>query len=148
MIAHSKLSPFDKIDLAYKTVHGVAISVSFLIPKHLRSKPKEGYPIIVNWHGGGLVLGHRLYEAWLPDWCVKNQILILMKDELVDIKSMTGSLMFVLRPLQSSSRPIIDCFRRRPPVRSWTMLRISGVGFITHFHNLQRIGTLFLTSHA
>lgn len=68
MIPQSKLSPFNKKDLTYKIVNGVEIKTSFLIPKRLGPKPKGTYPIIVNWHGGGLVLGHRLYEEWLPEW--------------------------------------------------------------------------------
>ena len=66
----SKLSPFEKIDFVYKTVHDVDIKTSVLIPKYLQSNPKQEYPVIVNWHGGGFIVGSRLYEGWLPEWCV------------------------------------------------------------------------------
>jgi dipeptidyl aminopeptidase/acylaminoacyl peptidase len=72
-MAHSKLSPFDQVNMVYKTVHGVDIKTSVLTPKHLRSKPRQGYPTIVNWHGGGFIVGDRLYEGWLPEWCVETQ---------------------------------------------------------------------------
>jgi dipeptidyl aminopeptidase/acylaminoacyl peptidase len=69
-MAPSKLAAFDRVDFDYKTVHGHPIKTSVLIPKGLQSKPREAYPTIVNWHGGGFVVGDRLYEGWLPQWYV------------------------------------------------------------------------------
>ncbi|KAF2259659.1 putative polyketide synthase [Lojkania enalia] len=83
-MTYSKLSPFHKIDLVYKTVHGVAIKTSFLIPKHLQSRPREAYPTVVNWHGGGFIVGNRLYEGWLPEWlidiCITNSAIFIAPD--------------------------------------------------------------------
>jgi hypothetical protein len=67
----SKLQPFDIVDFVYKTVHGHSIKASVLVPKVLKSRPREKYPTIVNWHGGGFIVGNRLYEGWLPEWCVR-----------------------------------------------------------------------------
>lgn len=64
----SKLEPFDKVDLDFKIVHGHALKASILIPKDLQSEPRGKYPTIVNWHGGGFIVGDRLYEGWLPVW--------------------------------------------------------------------------------
>ena len=64
----SKLEPFDKIDFDFKTVHDQPLRTSILIPKGLQSKSRQSYPTIVNWHGGGFVVGDRLYEGWLPAW--------------------------------------------------------------------------------
>ena len=71
-----KLEFFDRVDLDYKTVHGHALKTSILIPKNLQSKRRETYPTIVNWHGGGFVLGDRLYEGWLPVWWVYIHVLV------------------------------------------------------------------------
>lgn len=67
-MSSSKLEPFDRVDFDFKTAHGHALKTSVLIPKNLQSKPREAYPTIVNWHGGGFVVGDRLYEGWLPVW--------------------------------------------------------------------------------
>jgi acetyl esterase/lipase len=64
----SKLEPFNRYDFDFKVVHGQALKASVLVPKTLHSKPREAYPAIVNWHGGGFVVGDRLYEGWLPGW--------------------------------------------------------------------------------
>ena len=68
---------FDRVDLDFKTVHGHALQTSILVPKDLQSKPREAYPTIVNWHGGGFVVGDRLYEGWLPVWWVQVYVLVV-----------------------------------------------------------------------
>lgn len=73
----SKLESFDRVDFDFKTVHGHALKTSILVPKNLQSKPRETYPTVVNWHGGGFVVGERLYEGWLPVWCVPVCVLVL-----------------------------------------------------------------------
>lgn len=64
----SKLEPFDRVDFDFKTVYGHALKTSILVPKNLQSQPRAQYPTIVNWHGGGFVVGDRLHEGWLPAW--------------------------------------------------------------------------------
>lgn len=73
----SKLEFFDRVDLDFKIIHGDVLKTSILIPKNLQSKPRETYPTIVNWHGGGFVVGDRLYEGWLPVWWVQVDIPVL-----------------------------------------------------------------------
>lgn len=67
-MSSSKLRLFDTFDFEFKKVHGHALKTSILVPKALKTKPREVYPTIVNWHGGGFIVGDRLYEEWLPDW--------------------------------------------------------------------------------
>jgi acetyl esterase/lipase len=28
-------------------------------------------PVLVYWHGGGFIVGYRLYEPWWPDWLLE-----------------------------------------------------------------------------
>ena len=61
----SKLDAFDITDATYKTVGEAGIQVSIITPKDL--KPGV-YPVIIRFHGGFLITGHRLFEDWLHDW--------------------------------------------------------------------------------
>lgn len=63
----SKYSAFRISDFTYKTVNETPLLASVLVPKEL--KPESGpRPILVHFHGGGLVLGDKLYEEWFPLW--------------------------------------------------------------------------------
>ena len=64
----SKLELFERIDLTFKSVNDHPIEATILIPKTLQSEPRASYATIVNWHGGGFVVGDRMYEGWLPPW--------------------------------------------------------------------------------
>ena len=59
---------FDRVDLTYKTVNDHPLEATILIPKTLQSKPSAEYPVLVHWHGGGFVVGHRMYEPWFAPW--------------------------------------------------------------------------------
>lgn len=67
-MSSSKFDPFDRLDLTYKTINGHPLQATILTPKTLRSKPAAAYPTLVNWHGGGFVVGHRMYEPWFSPW--------------------------------------------------------------------------------
>ena len=71
----SKLESFDRVDFDFKNIHGHGLKTSILVPRKLQSKPRESYPTIVNWHGGGFIVGDRLYEGWLPMWWVQVYVL-------------------------------------------------------------------------
>jgi acetyl esterase/lipase len=58
---------YNRIDVDYKTVNGTGIETAILVPKSLSDK-KTTAPIIVQFHGGGLVIGANWEPAWLPDW--------------------------------------------------------------------------------
>ncbi|EAW13532.1 putative polyketide synthase [Aspergillus clavatus NRRL 1] len=67
----SKFDPFDRVDLTYKVIHNQPLIASVLIPKALASQPACDYPVLVNWHGGGFIIGHRLYEGWFAPWALE-----------------------------------------------------------------------------
>lgn len=67
-MATSKFDAFDRHDLTYKVVNGHPIQTTVLIPKALRTKPSGLCPVIVHWHGGGFIVGHRMYEGWFASW--------------------------------------------------------------------------------
>lgn len=64
----SKFSGFSRRDLVYSCVNGHDILATVLTPKELQDQPPCQYPVLVHWHGGGFVLGHRMYAPWWPDW--------------------------------------------------------------------------------
>lgn len=62
MAVSAKFSAFNLIDVNYKEVHSVAIPASILIPKDTQAGT---HPVLVRWHGGCLITGHRLYPDWV-----------------------------------------------------------------------------------
>jgi hypothetical protein len=62
MAVSDKFSAFNLIDANYKEVHGVAIPASILIPKDAQP---GAHPVLVRWHGGCFITGHRLYPDWV-----------------------------------------------------------------------------------
>ncbi|KAI0199514.1 putative polyketide synthase [Astrocystis sublimbata] len=57
----SKLSFFDKLDLTYTTTHGQPLQATVLKPKRLCIRSSASlHPVLVHWHGGGFIVGHRL----------------------------------------------------------------------------------------
>jgi cephalosporin-C deacetylase-like acetyl esterase len=63
-----KLELFERVDLTFKSVNNHPIKTTVLIPKTLQSEPRAEYATMINWHGGGFVIGDRMYEKWLPAW--------------------------------------------------------------------------------
>jgi cephalosporin-C deacetylase-like acetyl esterase len=61
MAISAKFAAFNIVDVNYKTVNGVAIPASILIPKDI--KPGK-HPLLVRWHGGCLITGHRMFPEW------------------------------------------------------------------------------------
>jgi acetyl esterase/lipase len=66
----SKFSSFDKLDLAFASINGHKLEATILTPKKLQEKASGIYPVLVYWHGGGFVVGHRMYEPWWSNWQV------------------------------------------------------------------------------
>lgn len=52
----------------YKTVNGCDIPASVLVRRSCRN---GRHPVIVRWHGGGLVHGHRLYGQWAAPYVLE-----------------------------------------------------------------------------
>lgn len=69
-------SDFERFDLPYARINGTELLATVLIPKTLvkpsplSSLPAQGYPVLVHWHGGGFVAGHRMFAPWWPRWQV------------------------------------------------------------------------------
>jgi cephalosporin-C deacetylase-like acetyl esterase len=61
MAVSVKFAAFNIVDVHYKTVNGVAVPASILIPKDIR--PGK-HPLLVRWHGGCLITGHRMFPEW------------------------------------------------------------------------------------
>ena len=60
---------YDRIDVNYKTVNKTGIETAIFVPKSLSAK-KLTTPIIVHFHGGGLILGTNPEPFSLSDWSV------------------------------------------------------------------------------
>lgn len=66
IIMDPKFDSFNVIDVTYKTLNDHPFKVVVLVPKDIdKSKPA---PVLVKFHGGGMVFGERLYAPWWPPW--------------------------------------------------------------------------------
>ncbi|WPH04172.1 Hypothetical protein R9X50_00706000 [Acrodontium crateriforme] len=63
-----KFAAFDIVDVDYKKVNNTPIPASILIPKTIRPGT---HPVIIHWHGGALITGHRIYPDWYPTWILE-----------------------------------------------------------------------------
>ncbi|GAB1319262.1 hypothetical protein MFIFM68171_09472 [Madurella fahalii] len=60
---------FDRLDVTYKAVNGTSIETAILIPKTLSSNTSpQTAPVLVHFHGGGLVCGTNPEPFFLVDW--------------------------------------------------------------------------------
>lgn len=66
----SKFEQFEREDFTYSQIGGHPLIASVLTPKKLQERPQRQVPVLVFWHGGGFVIGDRLYEPWWSDWSV------------------------------------------------------------------------------
>ena len=67
----SRFAPFKRIDLPYRIINGVPLLATILIPAQISTSPRSDdkkSPVMVRWHGGGFVVGHRMYEQWFAQW--------------------------------------------------------------------------------
>ena len=62
----SKFAAFNILHATYKTVGETPINASVLTPKNVSQGGAR--PVIVHFHGGCLITGHRLYEDWTAVW--------------------------------------------------------------------------------
>ncbi|KAL2065355.1 hypothetical protein VTL71DRAFT_3025 [Oculimacula yallundae] len=86
--AKDRLGGYDKLDLTYKVINETSLQATILTPKVLQSQPSGSYPTLVRWHGGGFIVGHRLYEGWFALWLLefalsKNAIIITADYRLI-----------------------------------------------------------------
>jgi pimeloyl-ACP methyl ester carboxylesterase len=67
----SRFAPFTRLDLPYRVIHGVPLETTILVPLSICNSPRANdkkHPVMVRWHGGGFVVGHRMYEPWFAHW--------------------------------------------------------------------------------
>ncbi|KAF7163148.1 hypothetical protein CNMCM5623_008218 [Aspergillus felis] len=68
----SRFDPFTLIDVPYQFINDHPLQATLLIPNTLFSPlaPEEprNRPVIVRFHGGGFIVGHRTYEPWFAQW--------------------------------------------------------------------------------
>jgi hypothetical protein len=69
-LEHSKFESFERADFAYSKVGDHDLVASVLTPKKVQEEAQRQVPVLVFWHGGGFVIGDRLYEPWWSDWSV------------------------------------------------------------------------------
>ncbi|KAE8322572.1 hypothetical protein BDV39DRAFT_209614 [Aspergillus sergii] len=65
-----KFSAFDRQDLPYGFVDGHALQATILIPKKCLNGDAQACPMLVYWHGGGFIVGHRTHEPWWSTWLI------------------------------------------------------------------------------
>jgi acetyl esterase/lipase len=83
-MAGAKFDPFSITDVTYKTVNHVPIEASILIPKLITGERPGKYPLVVRWHGGFWMTGHRLFADWFPsfvlEWALKHNAIVVTPD--------------------------------------------------------------------
>lgn len=81
MSKQAQLDAFIRQDVSYKQLAGHNFQASILVPKYVR---QGTCPLIVRWHGGGLVNGHRLYTEWLPPYIItpaqRSRAIVVLPD--------------------------------------------------------------------
>lgn len=68
----SRFEPFSILTTTYKTVDSHNISLNVLFPQTLKQSSSEGSPIIIRFHGGGLVAGASLFPDFFGKWLLET----------------------------------------------------------------------------
>jgi carboxylesterase type B len=71
-LEHSKFESFERADFEYSKVGEHSLIASVLTPKKVQEQTQRQVSVLVFWHGGGFVVGDRLYEPWWSDWSVNE----------------------------------------------------------------------------
>ncbi|CAN8097035.1 unnamed protein product [Discula destructiva] len=69
----SRFAPFHRVDVPYRIINGIPLETTILTPLSMRTSAGnpvaiKSHPVIVRWHGGGFIVGHRMYEPWFAQW--------------------------------------------------------------------------------
>ncbi|KAK4185844.1 Alpha/Beta hydrolase protein [Podospora australis] len=69
----SKFHAFSREDYVYSTVEGHDLWTSVWSPTKTANTTNDlrTAPVLVFWHGGGFIVGDRLYEPWWPTWLLE-----------------------------------------------------------------------------
>ncbi|KAI7774397.1 alpha/beta-hydrolase [Diaporthe eres] len=81
MSKQAQLNAFTRQEVSYKQLASHDFEASILVQNNVH---QGTCPLIVRWHGGGLVNGHRLYTEWLPPYIIthaqQSQAIIVLPD--------------------------------------------------------------------
>ncbi|KAM0415800.1 hypothetical protein ACHAPT_013261 [Fusarium lateritium] len=66
-----KFEPFERVDIVYKTLDGPPFEAAILVPKTSITSRSHVSPLLVHFHGGGLVMGTTLDPVMLPYWIMQ-----------------------------------------------------------------------------
>lgn len=84
---HPILPRFDRISLIYKTLNGTDFDAVVLVPKSLASSGKTmNSPLLVHFHGGGLMMGTPLDTEILSVWYISSQVVPFLLAKISDDK--------------------------------------------------------------
>lgn len=130
---NKKFAGFSTRDLVYSCINGHDIQVTVLTPEVLQERPPSRYPVLIHWHGGGFITGHRIYAPWWPDWSAHCPFLYPARPLEIKLKSSTRVPVEMLqvpriRPLpqrphhQPRPPPPPRSQRHRPPRRRRSLL--------------------------
>jgi acetyl esterase/lipase len=81
--AHPRFAPFLRLrDIPYSTFRSEPLSMDIWIPRNLTANSHP--PVLVNWHGGGLISGVRdngeWWQQYILDLAVQHNALMLAPD--------------------------------------------------------------------
>lgn len=61
-----KFDGFHRVDRTYRVVNSHNIDTTIFVPETVPDG--SNCPVIVHFHGGSFMFGHRLYEDWFAPW--------------------------------------------------------------------------------
>ncbi|KAJ9615423.1 hypothetical protein H2200_001498 [Cladophialophora chaetospira] len=80
----SRYETFNLLKTPYKKVDSHEINVDILYPKLLTKSPPTGSPILIRFHGGGLIAGSSLFPQFFGHWVLelaeRHQAIIVSPD--------------------------------------------------------------------
>ncbi|KAL9618289.1 MAG: hypothetical protein Q9160_007000 [Pyrenula sp. 1 TL-2023] len=107
-MSSSRFAPFHRLDLPYRTINGVPLYATVLIPRNIIDSnsssnttttttttttpphppppppKKTKHPLLIRFHGGGFIVGHRMYEPWFALWlldlALERQAIVVSPD--------------------------------------------------------------------
>jgi carboxylesterase type B len=62
-----RFATFHTADFTYKTVGDTPLDLTILIPKGVKTGK---CPLLVHFHGGGLIVGDKMFADWFAFWYV------------------------------------------------------------------------------
>ncbi|KAH6982460.1 Alpha/Beta hydrolase protein [Ilyonectria destructans] len=67
----NRLEPFERADVVYKTLNDIPFEAAIVVPKTSIASQNHARPLLVHFHGGGLIMGTTLDPVMLPHWLMQ-----------------------------------------------------------------------------